>query len=293
MEKIITPNMIKELFPKRKLDSNKSDYGTLSIIGGSLNYAGAPILSSLGAAALLCGTGIVRLCVPRSIVTSLYGQTLECTYLPMPESNGHISPETNILNKAIEQATAVVCGMGITNNIALLPLLLYLIDNVTVPLVLDADALNILSAHLYLLTTKRQCPIILTPHIKEMSRLIDLPVEYIKSNRVSVACEFAKKYNVICVLKDYITVITDGKTTYINTAGTPAMSKGGSGDVLSGAIGGLLAQGISPIDSCIAGAYLCGKAGEKARLIVGNDYSVLPTDTANNLSNALTEAINS
>jgi len=167
----------------------------------------------------------------------------------------------------------------------------FLINNATCPLLLDADALNAISKDVSILDNHKQ-QIVLTPHIGEMARLTGLDTQYIKQNKQLVATEFAKKHNLVIHLKDSQSITTDGNNVATNTSGTPAMAKGGSGDLLAGIIGGLLARGISPFDATFAGAYIAGKAAEKA-VEQSNEYSLLPSDTAKEVAFVVSEIIKS
>lgn len=277
---------IRKLFPKRDSDSHKGTFGTLLILGGSKRYAGAALLAAAGAAALRTGSGIVRLAVPESLVTPLHERITECTLFALPESNGYIKHDASMLQQALADVTAVVCGVGLGYAESLFPLIEWLIENVTAPLVLDADALNILSVNPAWLYNRRGATVI-TPHIKEMARLTALEPEYIAANKAEVAKRFAAKYGVNVLLKDSTSIISDKDTLILNRRGTPAMAKGGSGDLLSGIIGGLLARRVAPLDAAAAGAYIAGAAAELA-LANSNEYSLLPSETAQYVAQWLT-----
>ncbi|NCA66970.1 MAG: NAD(P)H-hydrate dehydratase [Clostridia bacterium] len=165
----------------------------------------------------------------------------------------------------------------------------WLIKNVKVPLLLDADALNILSQNVELLT-KRCGDTVITPHLKEMARLTKIPSEEIKQNKIGIAKDFARKYNVTVLLKGEVSAVTDGEEVIENHTGTPAMAKGGSGDLLSGIIGGLMARKINVLTAASCGAYIAGKAAEMA-LQDGNEYSLLPSETAVFVAKWLTKLI--
>ncbi len=289
MHRVLKDKDILELFPERARDSNKGDYGTLVVIGGSVRYAGAVILAHAGAAALSVGCGITRIAAPLGIVSALHYRITECTLFPLSEAGGYINFSKDEVKAAVDGAAAVVCGVGLGVQPQLFPLVEWLIKNVKAPLLLDADALNILSHNTDLLYCRTGSTII-TPHIKEMSRLSKAEVSTIKMDKESAAKDFAKKYNITVLLKDYESVITDGEIIIINKTGTPAMAKGGSGDVLSGIIGGLLARKIAPLSAAAAGAYITGKAAENA-LDQCNEYSLMPSDTAKSAAAWLTKLI--
>lgn len=277
------------MFPLRKSDSNKGTYGTLVIIGGSERYAGAPYLASLGASALRAGCGIVRLAVPRFLLPALQSRVTECTLYPLECADGHILPDADVITKATDKAAAVICGMGIGDFADTAKTVKILLGAVTCPLLFDADALNAISKDTSVLDGHRQ-DVVLTPHIGEMSRLCGKDIPYIKQNKISVATEFAAKHSVTVLLKDNVSVITDGTEVFVNTAGTPAMAKGGSGDLLAGIAGGLMARKIKPLYAAAAAAYIAGKAAERAARNL-NEYSLLPSETARVVADVVTDII--
>lgn len=280
---------ILKLFPPRDIKSNKGTFGTLLIVGGSVHYIGAALLAQAGAAALRTGSGIVRLAVPDSLVAPLHGRVIECTLFPLPEKDGYIEFKEDVFLKALSGVTAVVLGVGIGFSEQVFPTVEWLIKNVTAPLLIDADALNILATHTEWLYDRRGATV-LTPHIKEAARLTGLDSKDVSKNKISAAKEFAAKFRVNVLLKDYESIITDGEKVIINKRGTPAMAKGGSGDLLSGIIGGLLARKIAPIEAAAAGAYIAGASAELA-LKHNNEYSLLPSETAQSISEWLTSLI--
>ena len=269
---------IASLFPPLKRNVHKGDMGRLSIIAGCESYSGASVLSELGASAFALGDGLVKLCVPDCILYPVMSKITECTLLSMPSKNGGLTYDEALLEKAVCGANAVLFGNGVDVTEDTAKILKYLVANVSVPLVLDADALNLLSFDTDFLRS-RQAPTVLTPHPKEFSRLMGIPVDEILSDPVSYAKEFAARYGVVLLLKGASSVITDGKHTYLSATGCSGMAKGGSGDLLAGAVAALIAGGRDPLVSTYGAAYIVGLAGEAASLEKG-DYSMLPTDTA-------------
>jgi len=288
--KFITQNKdVAKLFLPRNKDCHKGTFGTLAIVGGCEKYAGAPFLATLGASALRVGTGIIKIAVPRFLVSALQHRVTECTIFPLDDKDGYICLNVKQFEQLAQKTTAIICGMGIGNTEQTQKTVRFLIDNANCPLLLDADALNAISKDVNILNNHKQ-QIIITPHIGEMARLTGLDVQYIKQNKEMVATQFAQKHNLVVHLKDSNSITTDGQNVAINQSGTPAMAKGGSGDLLAGIIGGLLARGISPFDATFAGAYIAGKAAEKA-VEKSNEYSLLPSDTANEVSFVVNEII--
>ncbi len=294
-KKILTSSTLSDrdiaaLFPERVKDCHKGSFGTLLIVGGSKNYVGAPQLAYFGAAALKMGSGVVRLGIPSSLYDVVKHKVLDATLFIMPEKKGYLKLNKKTAKQAISNATAVVAGMGIGNSKSGFALLKWLIKNVQVPLLLDADALNMLSKNIQLLKL-RKGKTILTPHIKEMSRLTKLEPQYVKENKEQVAKSFAKQHSVVVLLKDTVSVITEGDTLIYNQKGTPAMATGGSGDLLSGIIGGLLARGVVPLMASAAGAYIAGQSAVDAEKD-NNEYSLLPSETANYIEKYITKILN-
>ena len=273
------------LFPPLKRNVHKGALGRLSVIAGSEAYSGAAVLAELGAAAFALGDGLVRLCVPDAILYPVMNKITECTLLSLPSLNGKIAYNEDYLKKAIAGANAVLFGNGVDISDEGRKILRYLIKNVSSPLVLDADALNMLSES-PLLLKERAGVTVLTPHPREMSRLMGVPTEEILADPVSYAKEFALRYQVIVALKGASTVVTDGKVAVISTTGSAGMAKGGSGDLLAGAVAALLAGGRDAMLSAYGAAYVLGLAGEGASEEMGA-YSSLPTDTHRHIASVV------
>ena len=246
--------------PERTANSNKGTYGRLHILAGSQGMSGAAILCARGA--IRAGAGSTALFSCSYTVDKLQATVPTALALPIGDDSSRVrnaSPDA-----LLSHCTAVAAGPGLGNHGDLRGLLSQLAVS-PLPKVLDADALNILSADV-----PAFCPgTVLTPHPKEFSRLSGKTVEEILADPIGTARAYAAAHGVILLLKGATTVVTDGQSTCLVTAGSPAMAKGGSGDVLTGVIGGLLAQGISPFEAACAGAYLCGKAGETAAAQLG------------------------
>lgn len=287
MEKVFDEKLAAELFPPKQKDGHKGTYGTLAIIGGCERYVGAPYLAALGGAALRIGTGIVKIAAPRSVLPALQSRITHCTLFPLDEKDGYIDMAEEHFAELVSNASAVICGMGIGNTPQTAKSVRLVIQKAKCPLLLDADALNILSEDTGILA-EREYPTVLTPHIGEMSRLAKLDAACIKADKIQIATGFAAKHGVIVLLKDAESVITDGDTVYLNRAGTPAMAKGGSGDLLSGVIGGLLARKTPPLKAAAAGAFIAGKAAEKA-VLQSNEYSLFPSETAEYIKSVITD----
>lgn len=258
-------------------DSNKGTLGSLLCICGSYGMAGAAIMA--GKAALRCGIGLLKIAVPKSIYPVCATNILESVYYPLEEtSNGVISSKnTDFLLEMCEKSSAVVIGCGLSVCDDTKNLVQSVITNCEKPLVIDADALNCICNKPEILKNLK-APAIITPHPGEMARLLHSTPKTVNSNRENTAIDFAKKFGVVTVLKGAGTIIAspDGEV-YINHTGNSGMATGGSGDVLSGIIGSLLAQGAAPINAAAAGVFLHGTIGDLAAEKLGK-ISMLPTD---------------
>ncbi len=257
--------------------SNKGTLGSLLCICGSYGMAGAAIMA--GKAALRCGIGLLKIAVPKSIYPVCATNILESVYYPLEEtSNGVISSKnTDFLLEMCEKSSAVVIGCGLSVCDDTKNLVQSVITNCEKPLVIDADALNCICNKPEILKNLK-APAIITPHPGEMARLLHSTPKTVNSNRENTAIDFAKKFGVVTVLKGAGTIIAspDGEV-YINHTGNSGMATGGSGDILSGIIGSLLAQGASPINAAAAGVFLHGTIGDLAAEKLGK-ISMLPTD---------------
>ncbi|MCD8222699.1 MAG: NAD(P)H-hydrate dehydratase [Clostridiales bacterium] len=246
--------------PERPADGNKGTFGKVLIISGCKGMSGAAYLSAL--AAYRTGAGLVKILTVdanRMILQSQIPEAIVASYDP-DQIDG--SPE--LIERQCEWADAIVLGPGLGREPYVEILVRTVLEYAYVPIILDADALNTIAAYPQL-TRYLTENMILTPHIGEMSRLMNLASEKIKEDRIRTAREYSARTGAVCVLKDASTVIADKDgRVYINTSGCCAMAKGGSGDVLTGVIGALVAQGMDGIEAAAYGVYVHGLAGEKA-----------------------------
>lgn len=259
------------LLPDRKAESHKGDYGKVLLLCGSRGYTGAAALAAMGA--LRSGAGLVYLAVPESIYEIEAVKLTEPVVLPLPDAGGMLCESAvPAVGQMLHKMDAVLIGPGLGQSNGTLSVLKTVLDQAVCPVVVDADGINLISAHKDLLRG-RKAPTILTPHDGEFGRLAG-PVG---TCRESAAMRLSSEFSCIVVLKGHRTVITDGVKTYRNTTGNPGMAVGGSGDVLAGIIVSLVGQGLSPIDAAAAGAWLHGAAGDICASEIGQ-YGMLPTD---------------
>ncbi len=273
----VTSDIAKRALAKRKPSSNKGSFGSMLSICGSYGMAGAAQLAVNGAYA--CGAGLVRSAVTKAVYAINSPSFPEAVYIPLEENEvGRISANNiKALLELTRTSRAVLAGCGIGVDDDTRRLIAELIVKSEAPLILDADALNIVAEQPSLLN-RAKSRIIITPHPGEMARLCGISVEQVQRNRKGCAEYFAEKYNVITVLKGAYTVIANEKgKCLVNTTGNPGMARGGSGDVLAGMIAGLVTQGADPFDAACAGVYIHGGAGDICRDEIG-EYSMLARD---------------
>lgn len=266
-----TANKVAGMLPPRPVSAHKGTFGTALLVAGSKNYTGAAILA--GQAATRIGTGLVNMAVPELIYPIVAARLAEAIYTPLPEAEGFIAPTAvRALIESATRAKALLIGPGLgqTNSTAsFLKDLLAEGKNSLPPLVLDADALNILAqsgAWQALLPPDS----ILTPHPGEMSRLMSKEISEVQADRLDTATRMAARWQQVVLLKGAHTVIAaPHRRIMVMPFANPALAKAGSGDVLAGAIVGLRAQGLAPFEAAVAGAYLHGLSGELAREHLG------------------------
>ena len=254
---VLEPEDLKKL-PSRMAHTNKGSYGKLLIIAGSVNMSGAACFCAK--AAYRMGSGLVRVCTCEQNRLILQTKVPEAVLV-----TGQENEEETLLAEQLQWADAVVFGPGIGTGQRARRMTSTVLEQCRVPLVLDADALNIIADQPELLE-QAKTDIILTPHPGEMSRLTKKPVSEILTTLEQSAETFAKRFHVICVLKDFhtVTAVSDGMT-YVNLSGNNGMATAGSGDVLAGVIGSLLAQGMKAEEAAPLGVYVHGLAGDAAK----------------------------
>jgi NAD(P)H-hydrate epimerase len=312
---LATEDMVQALLPHRPNNAHKGTFGRALVVAGSINYTGAAFLAA--SAAYRVGAGLVSLAVPAPVYGVLAGQLPEATWLMLPHEMGVIAEAAaEAVRKEYAQTQGLLIGPGFgteKETAAFVRRWLGMDEPAGArrgsfgfinsasgeaeaeaatpmpPTVIDADALKLLagiegwSKHL-------PNPVVLTPHPGEMAVLTGLDKEAIQADRVGVAQKYAAEWGQVVVLKGAYTVVAapDGRMT-IQPFATAALARAGTGDVLAGAIAGLLAQGLSPYDAAVAGAYLHGLAGTYAAQALGSTASVLAGDVLDGLIEAMAE----
>jgi hydroxyethylthiazole kinase-like uncharacterized protein yjeF len=303
---LATPQMISELLPKRPLRAHKGTFGKALVVAGSVNYTGAAYLAS--AAATRVGAGLVTLALAANLHPILAAKLSEVTFLLLPHDMGAVVPEAmKILSERVPGYNALLLGPGLGRDEKTIEFVQRFLardryskrsrvgflaageekpegkEDALPPLVIDADGLNALADRSdwwkYL-----GGPNVLTPHPGEMARLVGCKVNEVEADRIGAAQEMAERWKQVVILKVAHTVVAapDGQTVLIPFA-NPGLATAGSGDVLSGAIVGFLAQGLSPFAAAVAGAYIHGLAGDLVRnatgaagMLAGDLLTVLP-----------------
>lgn len=257
------PEEVLAQLPTRPLDAHKGSMGHILSLCGQYGMAGAAYFAAK--AALRCGAGLVTAALPQSIYPIVAGMLPEAVYLPLPESDGHITSlalATLLPRLPQYQAIVIGCGLGQSEEVRLV--IEALLERATCPIILDADGINVMAPHIDKLKAAK-APLILTPHPGEMARLCSQSVEDIQANREAIAAEWAAKLGSVLVLKGHRTVIASpSEEIAVNETGNPGMATGGSGDVLAGVIAALAARGLSADIAARYGVCLHGLAGDNA-----------------------------
>lgn len=262
--------------PKRIENSNKSTYGRVLNFAGSDYMSGAAYLSSVSA--LKTGCGYCFLCSTDRVMDIVAAKTSNIVFLPLSD-----------LTQNLDSFDVVMCGCGLSQSDVTLAKLTDLFAglNPKTPLVIDADAINLISKTPQIFLSKRFEKVIMTPHPKEAARLLNSSVEEVLSEVRLSAEKIAAKYNCVTVLKTHNTVIVSPSGEfYENHTGNNSMAKAGSGDVLTGMISGIAAQGANLFEAAVLGVYLHGMSGEIASKSLTN-YSVMAEDLIANIPNAI------
>ncbi|MBO4415235.1 MAG: NAD(P)H-hydrate dehydratase, partial [Lachnospiraceae bacterium] len=304
---------IKPFFMPRPNYSNKGTYGYVALIGGSKRYSGAIRLAAMANAAMRSGAGVVKAAVPDSLCPVVAPAILESTLFPLSDENGEVRFVRSEIDELISNVKTIAFGMGIGVTEESTKILEYLLENYNGRLIVDADGLTVLAGFETDKILNSKPDLVLTPHIKEFSRLLqgwkrsdDFSINRILESPIDYALEYAKSHNVVLLLKGPSTIITDGNITYITDAGCAGMATAGSGDVLSGILAAVCAYLPDMQDtfdmanntftsnnskmledahsddrlaiSVAVGAYINGKAGELAQEKI-NSISMVASDT--------------
>lgn len=289
--KKIDRSLAAALLPPRKENSCKSDFGAVLTVAGSPVYRGAAYFSSV--AALRSGAGYVTLAGPEPVLPAVV--TSGVVTVRLKSRRGTISSRAwRQVDSLLDRYDVLSFGCGLSRISGIPARLERFFDRIlislqrrSIPVILDADGLQLLSRACCAVPA-RELPgkLVLTPHPGEMARLANLSVEEVQKDRVAVAGATALRFGAVVVLKGRETIVTDGQKTLVNTTGSSALAKAGTGDVLTGIIGGFCAQGLSPFDAATLGVYVHGLAGEQAAT-KKTDYGVLADDVLGYIPDAI------
>jgi len=291
---VITPSFFDAILDPRPADSNKGLYGHVVVVGGSLGKAGAAAMA--GMAALRAGAGLATVATPKSVLPTVAGFHPELMTVPLPETEaGSISARAQDAVIELVRGTPIkvlAIGPGVSRSpetAGFVRSLVARFNDPPIPMVVDADGLNAFEGHADELNG-RDRSLVITPHPGEMARLVGCSTAEVQKDRVGVARKFASEHQLLVVLKGYRTIVTAGSEVWVNTTGNPGMATGGTGDILTGMIAGLMAQfpGVV-LFAVLAAVYLHGLAGDVARESKG-EHSLVATDLLEVLPEAFRRA---
>lgn len=284
--KLIDEDDIRAVLSPRKNLSNKGTYGYTALIGGCDRYSGAIRLAYMANAAMRSGAGVVKVAIPTSIRTEVSSHVLESTVFALPDMEGNVVFDEKKMSELISNVKTIAFGMGIGVSDETKKMLKYLLVNYGKRLIVDADGLTILSQMDKDVIRNRKCGLILTPHIKEFSRLTKLSMDEINVSPIDTAKAYADEIKAVVLLKGPSTVVTDGSEVYITDKGCAGMATAGSGDVLSGILAATCAYIDDVMMAVTTGAYINGSAGEIAQKKYGS-ISMIASDTVSCIADVI------
>ena len=281
---------IRELFKPRPKECNKGDFGYVALIGGSIEYSGAIRLAALANAAMRSGAGVASIAAPRSICPIIANSILEPTLLPLSDADGELVFKETEFEKICRRYDAIAFGMGIGQSDETLKAVEYLLRSYDRTLIVDADGLNAMSKLSKDIIRNTEAELILTPHVKEFSRLSGMDKADITAAPADAVMKLADELNAVVLLKGSVTHVSepaggkyhnkdDERRLFLVERGCPGMATAGSGDVLSGILSAICVNADDPAMATAAGAYINGVAGEIAQS-KSSDISMTASDTA-------------
>lgn len=265
---VLTPEDVRRMIPVRALKGHKGTHGKGILVAGSEGMSGAAVLAGHGA--LRSGVGLLQIVTPQGIAKDIDARITEATVWPAPGETHLNSAAWPVILEHCTKAQALAIGPGLGQSPEFIPVLEDILRTVSFPVVLDADALNLIAQQPGLLGLRNgRGALILTPHPGEMARLCQCGIEDIEQNRLELAVTKAVEWEAVVVLKGSVTIIAspDGRA-FLNPTGNPGLGTGGTGDVLTGSILGWLAQGVPPLEAACLSVYLHGKAAD----VLAQDY---------------------
>ena len=281
----ITNSTAKRFFEKKQRNVNKGNFGKAVVVGGSKDFTGSVMLSNNALSSLKMGIGYSAIAIPSSLIGCYANINPENVVVSIKDKRGYIKFDKKSLFKLLKY-NSIAIGMGIGVSKQVYKTIRFLLDNYTGNLIIDADGLNTISRFGVDILKNKKCRVVLTPHVKEFSRLYNVDIKDVVNNSIAFAKQFANEYKVSLILKSACSVITDGERVVLNTTGCSGLAKGGSGDVLSGVLAGILARTDDFFDGVCVAPYVFGLAGELAQK-EQNEYTIVATDVINNLHRAI------
>lgn len=281
----ITENDVRRCLPDRPKDCQKGDFGYVALIGGSLEYSGAIRLAAMANAAMRSGAGVASVAAPKSICPLIAGQILEATLIPLSETEGHLRFAEDEFAKICRRYDAIAFGMGAGLSEDTVRIVEYLLEAYDKTLIIDADGLNAMAKLGRDLIRNSRARLVLTPHMKEFSRLSGMNIDEIRENPGLAAMNLANGMNATVLLKGSTSYVAGpdeargAHRVYAVDRGCPGMATAGSGDVLSGILSAICVNAADLALSAAAGAYINGLAGETAES-KRSDVTMLSSDTA-------------
>jgi len=258
----LTPDIVSPLIPARHPHGHKGTHGKVLLVGGSIGMSGAIVLA--GRAACRSGAGLVQIVVPEAIVETVDLGVIEATVWPVKDYEVLTDNSWSLIEEKVRQANVCAVGPGLKQEESFLRVIENILKETDIPVILDADALNLISRNTSLLELRKgKGNLILTPHPGEMARLCGCTAGEVQANRLEIALSKSLEWGAIVVLKGAGTIIAspDGRV-FINTTGNAGLGSGGTGDVLTGSIAAWIAQGVPPLGAACLGVYLHGRAAD-------------------------------
>ncbi len=285
-------DLLKQAFPPLRRNMHKGTHGRATLIAGSCAYTGAARLAAGATASLITGAGYAELVSVPEVISVAQNSLPELIYTNAPSWGGKIRFRKKFYAEICARSRVIAVGAGLGVSKSVYRLVRYLLRNFKGALIVDADGLNSLAKYGVEELKTATAKVVLTPHPAEFSRLSGKPVSEILSSPYESLTAFAREYGVTCLLKGASTLISDGLSTYLSATGSPAMAKGGSGDVLLGVALGMFSRAsgidLTSTELLSAACYLTGRAGELATQ-KETEYTATPTDTVNCLKAAIKE----
>ncbi len=279
VQNLITEDMVRPLVRPRPADAHKGTFGHAVVLGGSLGKTGAPCMAALGA--MRAGAGLVTMGLPAGLRAVMETKALEVMTCPL-EDGGDGIIRAAALDSALglmEGKSALVAGPGLGVSAGAAEVMRGIIEKAGLPLVIDADGLNNIAKDIGIIQKTASAEVVLTPHPGEAARLLGASTKEIQADRLGSAARISGAAGAVTVLKGANTIVAaPSGEIFINTTGGPALASAGTGDVLAGVIGGLLAQGMGALDAAVTAVYVHGLAGDMVSRALGGQRGLLATD---------------